>query len=196
MIGIENMPDFLHFSAWAAIMILKRRDWIKSACKGFTLGVIALSGGVYLRLNTGWELASGRLYLNDASDALLSSLVNDLIRTTGAQVDIAVVTKDIDIHLSGLPLGQQVEIKRLFRLLNFYPVRSRIGFSNGCIDSIEHPCVFLDRLRESRLGHFRIAYRFLVSIVQLHFFKYSEAWPDDYHGLPVQIQALRAAHVS
>ena len=177
-------------------MVVNRRFWIKSLLQFCSLGFVSLSGGLYLRFQSQWHVAAGRDYLDESAERLLSALVADLVFTTGADVNSAAVLSDVDAHLSGLEVGKKNEVQLLFRLLDFYPVRSRIGFADGCIESLEHPCIFLDRLRGSQLGHFRIAYRFLVSVVQLHFFKYSEAWPSGYHGLPESVKKLRAAHVS
>ena len=168
-----------------------RRRWVSAAFKSCTLfGVIAVSG-IYLQVSRSKEAAPGFGFLSEGASHLLRLLIRDTQASSRSKVDEDMLLVDIDQHLHHLEPHMKDELSKLFLLLDFHPVRLMSGIRAESVDSVEHPYMFLDQLRESRLAPFRVAYRFLVSIIQLHLYKYSEAWPDSFRGMPEQVVALR-----
>lgn len=175
-------------------MVMSRRGWFKRALQGGSAGLALASGVTYLKFFHHWAPAPGYGFLDEKSSTLIRAIVLDLAGTAGSLVDAQAITTDVDAHLTSLPAGQQADISTLLRLLTFPLVSRQIGFKDGVLDSLEHPHLFLERLRSSSLKEFRIGYRFLVSVTQLHFFKYAEAWPLGYTGLPEYVKTARFAN--
>lgn len=169
-----------------------RRLWVSGLVKALTLSGLVVAGGIYLRVARQQEAGDGFVFLSENAAHLLRLLIRDTQTSSRSKVDEGMLLSDIDTHLNQLEAHMQQEIRQLFTLLDFHPVRVMSGIRAQSVDSTEHPSMFLDQLRESRLGSFRIAYRFLVSVIQLHLYKYSEAWPDAFQGVPEQVVALRA----
>lgn len=173
---------------------LDRRRWVGNILTVCGTGVIILTGGVYLKLTRPRPAAEGFGFFDLEAANLMDLLIEDAKNTASLSVNKALILRDIDQHLTGLPPGSKLEMARLFRLLDLYPVRVLAGIQREGVKSLEHPSLFLDRLRRSNLAHLRIAYRFLISILQLHIYKYSEAWPEGYVGLPQHVQAVRETY--
>ena len=171
-----------------------RRVWLGKIVKTACLSSIAAAGGLYIQFSNPEQKAFGRAFLGEGSLDLLRLLIRDTQMSSRSKVDEDILLSDIDTHLSQLDTALRKEIGQLFILLRLYPVKVMAGIQNASVKSVEHPYLFLEQLRGSKVAHLRVAYRFLVSVIQLHLYKYSEAWPDSFQGLPQQVVAYRAEH--
>mgnify|MGYP001142166542 CR=1 FL=1 len=169
-----------------------RRRFLHGIVTLFGVSCLGFAGTCYLKVQKKMLPANGFLFLDQPSADLITLLIKDTQLSSHTSVDNAVLLRDIDEHMSRLPSATSLDLQRLLQVLQFYPIRVLSGISEGKVESIEHPYQFLSELRNSRLAPMRVAYRFLVSSIQLHLYKYEEAWPKGYIGLQPYVKKHRA----